>query len=106
MRHRAPHAPPQSTSVSSPFCAPSEQLTDVGDLLGLTLGDSVGYAEGEALGLALGLTLGEMLGLALGLVVGDVDGDREGEMLGLSDGIRVEQIPSTVPVAEQSPVAS
>ena len=29
MRHRAPHAPPQSTSVSSPFCAPSEQLTHI-----------------------------------------------------------------------------
>jgi len=59
--------PPQSTSVSSWFFLPSEQIPAVGALVGASVGILVGEAVGEVVGATVGMAVGSFVGLAVGI---------------------------------------
>jgi hypothetical protein len=75
--HGVHHVPPQSTSVSPPFCWPSTHDTDVGN--------TVGEAEGGG-GIGDGGASANVVAANTGWDVGDGDGGSEGSF---SVGLRV-----------------
>ena len=65
--HGRQYRPPQSTSVSSPFCWWSLHHSEVGDVVGLTVGDAVGQL---VVGLrVVGAYVGHFVGNFVGALV-------------------------------------